>query len=148
MRIIDISTNDDTAAIAKKCNINFKQLAFDASQGTKSQSQLDQASVSAALSAVNNRVDALTNTRIPQEVKAQVEAALPAMVKAEVAKQSVPPMGSYLIMDESPEQLYPSTLWAQVGSVSLSDELSVPVWKRVESKEPDPEGGQDGQEEG
>ena len=154
MRIVDISVNDDTRTIAQKCNTNFKQLAFDASQGTRSQSQLDQAAVSQALSAVNNRVDGLTNRTIPDEVTRQVNEKLPGLVAQEVARQmpepvdTTPPMGSYLLFDTSPEGLYEGTLWEQVGTLQLSDELGIPVWKRVESKGTDPEGGDNVEEEG
>ena len=64
MEIIDLSHNDDLLAVIKKCNTNFRQIAFSASRGLKAQSRISEYTDSM----IANVIDELTNVTIPDEI--------------------------------------------------------------------------------
>lgn len=65
MEILDLSHNDDLLAVIRKCNANFKQLAFSASQGIKAQGR---ASSSGAEAMIADAINEITNVTIPDEI--------------------------------------------------------------------------------
>lgn len=71
MEIINISHNDTLAQVAQKCNLNFKQLAFDSSQQTKKQGR---SSDNKAETLVTDAVEGLVEVTIPNEVTTQIQA--------------------------------------------------------------------------
>ena len=143
MEILDLSHNDDLIDVIRKCNMNFKQLAFSAAQGIKAQGR---ASGSAAETMVADAVNELTNVTIPNEVASQiantdipsiVNDAIDAldisqMVSDEVAAQAVvPPIGSYLIMQTDPSAMYPGTTWQQTYTIGTTGGPTLPLWERT-----------------
>lgn len=64
MEIIDLSHNDDLLAVIKKCNTNFRQIAFSANRGLKAQSRISEYTDSM----IANVIDELTNVTIPDEI--------------------------------------------------------------------------------
>lgn len=143
MEILDLSHNDDLLTVIRKCNSNFKQLAFSASQGIKAQGR---SSNSEAEAMVADAVNELTNVTVPNEVANQIANAdipgvvddaidaldIPQMVSDEVAAQAVvPPVGSYLIMQIDPSSMYPGTTWSQVDTITTTNVMLVPLWERT-----------------
>lgn len=143
MEIIDLSHNDDLISVIRKCNANFKQLAFSASQGIKAQGR---ASSSSAEAMVADAINELTNVTIPNEVASQLsnldvsgmvddaitDADIPQMVSDEVASQMVvPPVGSYLMMQSDPSSTYAGTTWSQVDTITTTNVILVPLWQRT-----------------
>lgn len=133
MNIIDIFHNDDLVTVIRKCNENFRQLAWNTSQTSKLQSISDMSGVSAALADMQSEINDLTTQTIPSEVAAQVTAAdIPGQVSSEVTAQMAsyaPPVGSYLIADQQPS--YTGTTWQQVGDVYINTSDTLPVWQRT-----------------
>ncbi len=85
MKILDISHNDDLRAVAQKCNLNFRQLAFSARDGTARQGRTNDRNI---VIAVDAAVSELTSTTIPNEVAAQISGLeIPAQIGTEVANQ-------------------------------------------------------------
>lgn len=64
MEIIDLSHNDDLVTIAKKCNINFKNLAWSDKNAVKNQSRIDMSEVDAAITALHDDIDDLSQTML------------------------------------------------------------------------------------
>lgn len=143
MEILDLSHNDDLLAVIRKCNANFKQLAFSASQGIKAQGR---ASGNAAETMVADAVNELTNVTIPNEVAGQLsnldvpgmvddaimDVDIPQMVSDEVASQMViPPVGSYLMTQSDPSSTYAGTTWSQVDTITTTNATLVPLWQRT-----------------
>lgn len=143
MEILDLSHNDDLIDVIRKCNMNFKQLAFSATQGIKAQGR---ASGSAAEMMVADAINELTNVTIPNEVAGQLsnldvpgmvddaitDADIPQMVSDEVASQMViPPVGSYLMMQSDPSLTYVGTTWSQVDTITTTNVMLVPLWERT-----------------
>lgn len=130
MEIIDISHNDDLQVIAQKCNTNFKQLAFSASQGLKKQGRTSDSSAEAMISAA---VADISNVIVPNEVAGQIQAqGIPQMVSNEVAAQMpIPPIGSYLMTQTDPASIYPSTTWQQSDTVTTDGSTVIPLWERT-----------------
>lgn len=143
MEIIDLSHNDDLISVIRKCNANFKQLAFSASQGIKAQGR---ASSSGAEAMVADAINELTNVTIPNEVASQITNAdipgavndaidaldISQMVSDEVAAQAVvPPIGSYLIMQTDPSSMYLGTTWQQSDTIDTTGGMSLPLWERT-----------------
>lgn len=69
MEIVELSHNDDIQSLARKCNINFKQLLYALRQTLKKQSRLDGETNSIAL---DDAVTSLIQTSIPNEVRSQI----------------------------------------------------------------------------
>lgn len=143
MEIIDLSHNDDLVSVIRKCNANFKQLAFSASQGIKAQGR---ASSSGAEAMVADAINELTNVTIPNEVASQITNAdipgvvddaidaldISQMVSDEVASQMVvPPVGSYLMTQSDPSLTYAGTTWSQVDTITTTNAMLVPLWQRT-----------------
>ena len=152
MEILDISQNDDLQAMARKCNANFKQVAFASLQSVKQQSRMDDERISSAMAAA---ADKLINETLPQQIAAKVDALdipsivgekvgeydIPGLVAQEAAKiECAPPVGGYELSSGDPGELYPSTSWAYIGTVGLADqdgeasedEYQLKVYKRTE----------------
>lgn len=143
MEIIDLSHNDDLLAVIRKCNANFKQLAFSTSQGIKAQGR---ASSSGAEAMVADAINELTNVTIPNEVANQIANAdipgavddaidaldISQMVSDEVASQMVmPPVGSYLMSQGDPSSTYAGTTWSQVDTITTTNATIIPLWQRT-----------------
>lgn len=149
MEIAKLSQNDDLLAVIRKCNINFRQLAFSARQAIKKQSRIDTEEMSEAISreisSITQTIAELTNVTLPQMVSEQVSAAVPAevttqiaaanipqMVSDEVASQMVvPPVGSYLLMQSDPSSMYVGTTWQQNDTVDTTGGAQIPLWERT-----------------
>lgn len=143
MEILDLSHNDDLLAVIRKCNANFKQLAFSASQGIKAQGRTSSGEAEAM---VANAVNELTNVTIPNEVANQISNAdisgavddaidaldISQMVSDEVASQMVvPPVGSYLMTQSDPSSTYAGTTWSQVDTITTTNATLIPLWQRT-----------------
>lgn len=143
MEILDLSHNDDLIAVIRKCNTNFKQLAFSTTQSIKAQGR---SSSSGAEAMVADAINELTNVTVPNEVASQiantdipsiVNDAIDAldisqMVSDEVAAQAVvPPIGSYLIMQTDPSVMYPGTTWQQTYTIGTTGGPTLPLWERT-----------------
>lgn len=143
MEILDLSHNDDLLAVIRKCDTNFKQLAFSASQGIKTQGRVSNSNAEAV---VANAINELTNVTIPNEVAGQIASAdvpgmvddainamdIPQMVSDEVASQTtVPPIGSYLMMQGNPSMAYAGTTWSQADTVTTTNAVLIPLWERT-----------------
>lgn len=145
MEIVDISHNDDLAIVARKCNANFKQLAFNATQQVRRQGRTSSEELATAISTT---VRFLTETTIPNEVREQISALdvqgmvddaiaaldIPAMVADEVAARipdAYPPVGANLIMASDPAQSYPGTTWSQTDSIGTTGGAVIPLWQRT-----------------
>lgn len=143
MEILDLSHNDDLLAVIRKCNANFKQLAFSTSQGIKTQGRVSNSNAEAM---VADAINELTNVTVPNEVASQlmnadvpgmVDGAIDAlnisqMVSDEVASQmTMPPIGSYLMMQSNPSTAYAGTTWSQVDTITTTNAMLIPLWKRT-----------------
>lgn len=129
MNIIDIFHTDDLVTVIRKCNENFRQLAWNTSKTAK----LQNTDVTEALTDMQAEISQMVSRTIPDEVSAQITAAdIPSQVSSEVATQMAsyaPPVGSYVIADVMPS--YTGTTWTQAGDVYVNTTDTVPVWKRV-----------------
>lgn len=143
MEILDLSHNDDLLAVIRKCNANFKQLAFSTSQGIKTQGRVSNSNAEAM---VADAINELTNVTVPNEVASQlmnadvpgmVDGAIDAlnisqMVSDEVASQmTMPPIGSYLMMQSNPSTAYAGTTWSQVDTITTTNARLIPLWERT-----------------
>ena len=143
MEILDLSHNDDLIAVIRKCNTNFKQLAFSTTQSIKAQGR---SSSSSAEAMVADAINEITNVTVPNEVASQlsnsdipgmVDDAIDAldisqMVSDEVASQMVvPPVGSYLMTQSDPSSMYAGTTWSQVDTITTTNVMLVPLWQRT-----------------
>lgn len=143
MEILDLSHNDDLLAVIRKCNTNFKQLAFSASQGIKTQGRVSNSNAEAM---VADAINELTNVTVPNEVASQlmnadvpgmVDGAIDAlnisqMVSNEVASQmTMPPIGSYLMTQSNPSTAYAGTTWSQVDTITTTNAMLIPLWERT-----------------
>lgn len=145
MEIAKLSQNDDLPTVIRKCNVNFRQLAFSARQAIKKQSRIDMGGVDEEIGAITQSINELTNVTLPQMVSEQVTAAVPAevatqiaaanipqMVSDEVASQMVvPPVGSYLLMQSDPSSMYVGTTWQQNDTVDTTGGAQIPLWERT-----------------
>lgn len=130
MEIVDLSHNDDLLAVIRKCNTNFKQLAFSASQNLKAQGR---SSGSSAEAMVADAINEITNVTVPAEVSAQIASQdIPQMVSDAVAAAAVvPPVGSYLMSQTNPSSIYAGTTWQQVDTVSTDSSTIIPLYQRT-----------------
>lgn len=129
MNIIDIFHTDSLPVVIRKCNENFRQLAFNNAQTAKMQN----VDVTQALTDMQAEINQMISHTIPNEVSAQIMAAdIPSQISNEVTSQLAswaPPVGAYIIADVMPS--YTGTTWTQAGDVYVDTTDTVPVWKRV-----------------
>lgn len=145
MEIVNLSHNDSIPTIARKCNQNFKQLAWSSSQAMRKQGRMEEADVSDALVDVYDEIASVAGS-IPSEVSAQLSAQdipgkvddaiqaqdIPQMVSNEVASQMiVPPVGSYLLTQSDPSGIYSGTTWQQSDTVTTDGNVVIPLWERT-----------------
>lgn len=130
MEIVDLSHNDDLLAVIRKCNTNFKQLAFSASQNLKAQGRSSGSSTEAM---VADAINEITNVTVPTEVSAQIASQdIPQMVSDAVAAVAiVPPVGSYLMSQTNPSSTYTGTTWQQVDTISTDSSTIIPLYQRT-----------------
>ena len=85
MELLDLSHNDDTVSIARKCNINFKRMWITIKNMTNNQTRNERDETS---NFINNVISSLVNTTIPNEVASQLNSAdIPGQVSNEVTAQ-------------------------------------------------------------
>ena len=130
MEIVDLSHNDDLLAVIRKCNTNFKQLAFSTSQNLKAQGR---SSGSSAEAMVADAINEITNVTVPAEVSAQISSQdIPQMVSDAIAAIAiVPPVGSYLMSQTNPSSTYVGTTWQQVDTISTDSSTIIPLYQRT-----------------
>jgi len=145
MEIAKLSQNDDLLAVIRKCNVNFRQLAWFARQAIQKQSRIDMDDVSEEIDGITQTLVELENvilpqmvndavdTKVPVEVAAQIAAVdIPQMVSDEVAAQmTVLPVGSYLMTQTDPAAIYPGTTWQQSDTVTTDGNVVIPLWERT-----------------
>lgn len=90
MEIAKLSQNDDLLAVIKKCNVNFRQLAWDARQAIQKQSRMDMDNVSAEIDGITQTLVNLENVILPQMVSDEVDAKVPAEVTTQIAAADIP----------------------------------------------------------
>lgn len=131
MEIMDISQNDELETLARKCNTNFRRLAWSTREAIKKQSLIDGAAVDQALRELGESISELTNVVIPDTVSEQIDALdIPGMIDDGVSRL-IPPVGAYLLSDSSPDSTYQGTTWTQVDTVDTTGGLSIDLWQRT-----------------
>lgn len=90
MEIAKLSQNDDLLAVIKKCNVNFRQLAWDARQAIQKQSKIDMDNVSAEIDGITQTLVNLENVVLPQMVSDEVDAKVPTEVTTQIAAADIP----------------------------------------------------------
>lgn len=120
MEIVNLSPNDNLVAVIRKCNRNFKQLAWSASQSLKKQGILDSTSINAAFAAITQSISELESVTIPQAVSSEVSSQI---------SNAYPPVGSYVMAASAPS--YAGTTWSQVDSVTTDGSTVIPIWERT-----------------
>jgi hypothetical protein len=145
MEIAEISQNDSLPSVIRKCNLNFRQLAWNIRQSVRKQSRIDSQGTDAAIVEITNQIAELENVTIPSVVGSAVSAAVPSevasqitaadipqMVSNEVAAQAVvPPVGSYLLTQSDPSAIYDGTTWQQSDTVGTTGGAQIPLWERT-----------------
>ena len=127
MEIVNLSQNDDMIAFARKCNTNFKRLAWSSSKAAKALPQ----EMAAAIAALNQTLSNAINVTIPNRVTEEVaEQDIPGKVSRAV-REAYPPVGSYMMSDTSPASSYMGTTWSRSGSVATTGGTEIPLWKRT-----------------
>lgn len=87
MEIVNLSHNDSIPTIARKCNQNFKQLAWSSSQAMRKQGRMEKSDFSDALIGVYDEIANVAGS-IATEVSSQIAAQdIPQMVSDEVTTQ-------------------------------------------------------------
>lgn len=132
MEIVKISPNDTLSSIARKCNQNFRQIAWSSRQAVKSQSRIDSDNVTARIAEIYDEIGRVIGS-ISSEVSAEVARQdIPRMVSDEVTRQVVlPPVGSYLLTNTDPALTYANTTWQQTDSVTTDTSVVIPLWERT-----------------
>lgn len=145
MEIVNLSHNDSILTIARKCNQNFKQLAWSSSQAMRKQGRMEEADVSDAIVDVYDEIARVAGS-IATEVSSQVAAQdipgkvddaimaqdIPQMVSDEVTAQMiVPPVGSYLMTQADPSAIYVGTTWQQSDTMTTDGSVIIPLWERM-----------------
>lgn len=149
MQILDLTHNDDLHQVIDKCNLNFKELTFAMRQAIKKQGRQNDENTAHE---INEAVNQLVVTTIPNEVASQIASSnIPGLVNREVSSQilaadiptlvsnevddkmplAFPPVGSYVMMDSSPESSYDGTTWTQVDTIITATSVTIPLWKRT-----------------
>lgn len=143
MEIVEITQSDDLSSVARKCAINFRQLARYVEQSVRKQGRINVDDIMQVVTALADEVAEIESTTIPNEVSAQIAAQdipgkisdqidaldVPGMVDDAVEAAMVPSVGSYEISDSMPS--YAGTSWEQVGAIELTGGESAPVWQRT-----------------
>ena len=75
MEIVNLSHNDTLAQVVRKCNTNFRQLAWSSRQALKKQAEISLDSITSVIAGMQNEIDAMRTTTIPDTVSAQITAA-------------------------------------------------------------------------
>ena len=133
MEIVELSQNDDIVGIVRKCNANFKQIAWSEVQ-EKKRNRTDASDMADAIIAMRNDLDDFGES-IPSQIAAQIASMdIAGQIATEVAAQIAsiaPPVGSYMIMPTDPSSEYPGTTWTRSGTISPSGGSSVQLWRRT-----------------
>lgn len=130
MEIVEITQSDDLMAVARKCAVNFRQMAWYIDQAVRKQGRIDVEDVMTAVSGLSDEITEMVNVTMPNEVAAQIAAQdIPGQVEDAVEEATTPPVGTYVLADSSPS--YAGTTWQQVGTVSVTGGGSVPLWHRT-----------------
>lgn len=90
MEIAKLLQNDDLLAVIKKCNVNFRQLAWDTRQAIQKQSRMDMDNVSAEIDGITQTLVNLENVVLPQMVSDEVDAKVPTEVTTQIAAADIP----------------------------------------------------------
>jgi hypothetical protein len=130
MQIIALSRNDSIEAIAEKCNLNFKELAFSSEQYVKKQGRIYNAKIQQEISVA---VDGLITTTIPNEVSNQItDADIPGLVSSEVASQigsdSTTTISDFITIDTNDVVAVNGVAhrWGKIAKISLTYRLKNP----------------------
>lgn len=75
MEIVNLSHNDTLAQVVRKCNTNFRQLAWATRQALKRQTEASIDGITSVVVGMQNEIDTMRTTTIPNEVASQVAAA-------------------------------------------------------------------------
>lgn len=130
MEVIEITQSDDLSSVARKCAINFRQLARYVEQSVRKQGRINVDDIMQVVTALADEVAEIESVTIPNEVSAQIAAQdIPGMVDDAVEAAMVPVVGSYEISDSMPS--YAGTSWEQVGEIELTGGGSAPLWQRI-----------------
>lgn len=128
MEIIELKQSDDLPSVVRKCNANFKQVAWSSNQAVKKQSRMDMSGIDAAFMDMQNRLDAMERSienielSLPGDIADAVSDAIP---------DAFPPVGSYLMSDTDPGLHYGSTTWTQAGTITADGNTTIQIWKRT-----------------
>lgn len=100
MEIVNLTHNDDVTAIAKKCNVNFKSLAWSVSQLMKKR-------VLIMTDTIDGALQQMVDTVIPNEVSSQIAALdVPGLVSTAIANADIPGLVSTAITNaDIPDQV-------------------------------------------
>lgn len=92
MEIVNLSHNDNIPTIARKCNQNFKQLAWSSSQAMRKQGRMEESDFSDALIGVYDEIASVAGS-IATEVSYQIAAQdIPGKVSDAITAQDIPQM--------------------------------------------------------
>ena len=135
MEIINLSPNDDTGTIARKCNTNFKQLAWSSSQAIKRQSRESTEDIDAEIESIKQTLNNIVRVTIPNEVSSQIaEQDIPGQIdnvfNARIS-EAYPPIGSYIMSQTSPAPSYSGTTWQQTDTINTNEGTTIKLWKRT-----------------
>lgn len=138
MEIVDLKHSDDLIDVVRKCNANFKQLAFSISQDIKRQGRTSTADVNDAIIGMRNELDIISGSiagEIAAQVSAQVASQLAAAdIPVQVAAAmpaAFPPTGAYIMSQSDPAASYAGTSWARVGTMIADGGTQLPLWQRT-----------------
>ena len=85
MELLDLSHNDDTVSIARKCNTNFKRMWITIKNMTNNQTRNERDKTSHF---INDAINSLVNTTIPNIVSSQIASLdIPNQIRTSVANQ-------------------------------------------------------------
>lgn len=126
MEIVEITQSDDLMAVARKCAVNFRQIAWYIDQAIRKQGRIDVEDVMTAVSGLSDEITEMVNITMPNEVAAQIAAQ---NIPGQVEEATTPPVGTYVLADSAPS--HAGTTWQQVGTVSVTGGGSVPLWHRT-----------------
>lgn len=135
MEIVNLSPNDDTGTIARKCNTNFKQLAWSSSQAIKRQGRESIEDIEAEIESIEQTLGNVVRVTIPNEVSSQIsEQNIPGQIDSAFdarISEAYPPIGSYIISQSSPAPSYSGTTWQQTDTITTNEGTTIKLWKRT-----------------
>lgn len=76
MEIVEIKQGDDLRTVARKCNANFKNMAWDTKQAARKQGLMDAEEINAALTEIHDEMTEMENVTIPNQVNAAIASEL------------------------------------------------------------------------